>query len=364
MRDPVPPPESTAPPAPWVSETVLKTDVFSQIEIGTLGGTKAILRDLSKGRWWAARLSAHFAWREARALRHLADVQGVPRLLAEEKGRLWRGFLAGLPMHVAQPRGDAAYFREGARILRQLRRRGVTHNDLAKEPNWLVGQDGRPYLLDFQLASIHRRKGRLYRIMAYEDLRHLLKHKRTYCPEELTARERAIIRQRSLPSRLWKATGKKVYNAVTRGLFNYSDGEGGRDRLITYGPKLTETLASHPAVAEAAVVSYPNPRMIEGLYAFVTVAGAAEGVEIARWTKAKLGAMGAADLVQVVPALPKSGGGIRRDILKTIAQNLLDETGALVGDDAALAEAVRPIVAGRLNLKDRPMSGGHRAAAE
>lgn len=350
-------------PPPWVSETVLKTDIFSQIEIGTLGQARAILRDLGKGKWWAAPLSAHFAWREARALRHLADVDGVPRLLAEAKGRLWRSWLAGLPMHVAQPTGDADYFRQGRAILRELRKRGVTHNDLAKEPNWLKGQDGRPYLLDFQLASIHRRKGRRYRIMAYEDLRHLLKHKRTYCPDALTARERAIIETRSLPSRLWKATGKKVYNAVTRGLFNYSDGEGGRDRLLTYGDRLTETLLSHPAVTEATVVSYPNPRMIEGLYAFVTVSKPAEGEAIRRWVKDRLGAIGSADLVQIVPALPKSEGKVRGDILKTIAQNLLDETEAMSAKDPALAKTIRPIIAGRLNLKDRPMSGGHRPVA-
>lgn len=348
-------------PTDWVSETVLKTDVFSQIELGTLAGEKAILRDLSRGKRWAAPLSAHFAWREARALRHLVDVDGVPRLLATEKGRLYRGWLAGLPMHVAQPTGDAEYFRQGRRILRELRKRGVTHNDLAKEPNWLRGQDGRPYLLDFQLASIHRRKGRLFRIMAYEDLRHLLKHKRTYCPEALTPREKALIERRSLPSRVWKATGKKVYNAVTRGIFNYSDGEGGRDRLIAHGEALEKTLRAHPKVGEAAVVSYPNPRMIEGLYAFVTLTGQAGGPELARWSRAELGAMGAADLVQVVTALPRDPAGeIRRDILKTIAQNLLDETDALTAGDPGLAAIARTIAEGRLNLKDRPMAGGHR----
>ena len=54
------------------------------------------------------------------------------------------------------------------------------HNDLAKEQNWLRGRDGRAYLIDFQLASRFRRRSKLFRIAAYEDLRHLLKHKRRY----------------------------------------------------------------------------------------------------------------------------------------------------------------------------------------
>lgn len=354
--------DKSGPAGDWVSETVLKTDVFSQIEIGTLGGEKAVLRDLAKGKWWAAPLSWHFARREARALQHLAGVEGVPRLLARAPGRLYRGWIAGLPMHVARPLGDVDYFREAGRILAELRRRGVTHNDLAKEPNWLRGHDGRPYLLDFQLASIHRRKGWRYRLMAYEDLRHLLKHKRTYCPEALTARERAIIERRSLPSRLWKATGKRVYNAITRGIFNYSDGEGGRDRLVTHGDRLIAALTARDDVAEAAVVSYPNPRMVEGLYAFVVPAREGEDLDgdvLARWSRDRLGAIGGADLVQVVPALPKTAGRVRLDILKTIAQNLLDELGPMTEGNLGLARTTRAIVTGRLNLTDRPMAGGH-----
>ena len=352
----------------WVRDTVLKTDIFSQIETGTYGGQKAILRDLSKGKWWAALLSWHFARRESRALEYLKHVEGVPRLLGRGKGRLYRGWIAGLPMHVAQPKGDVEYFRQARVILREMRKLGMTHNDLAKEPNWLRGHDGKPYALDYQLASIHKHKTWIYRLMAYEDLRHILKHKRTYCPDALTRRERNIINQRSLPSRIWKATGKKVYNAITRGIFNYSDGEGGRDRLLTFGDKLTETLRGHEAVGEVAVVSYPNPKMIEGMYAFVTAKsgkakGAAtslDGPALARWSRDQLSAMGGADLVQVVDRLPKSPDGqVRNDILKTIAQNLLDELVPMTAGDEELSAITKSIVTGRLNFKDRPMSGGH-----
>ena len=41
---------------------------------------------------------------------------------------------------------------------RGLHRLGVAHNDLAKEPNWLVA-GGRPFLIDFQLAKVSPRRG-------------------------------------------------------------------------------------------------------------------------------------------------------------------------------------------------------------
>ena len=74
-----------------------------------------------------------------------------------------------------------------------MHRAGIVHNDTAKEPNWLVRPDGSPALVDFQLAMHFTGRGRLFRMLAREDLRHLLKHKRTYLPGELTARQRRII---------------------------------------------------------------------------------------------------------------------------------------------------------------------------
>ncbi|MFG3757185.1 hypothetical protein, partial [Klebsiella pneumoniae] len=69
--------------------------------------------------------------------------------------------------------------------------------------NWLRGADGKAYLIDFQLAHGFNRRSRLFRIAAYEDLRHLLKHKRRYCPEALTPKETRILARKSLPARIW-----------------------------------------------------------------------------------------------------------------------------------------------------------------
>jgi hypothetical protein len=104
------------------------------------------------------------------------------------------------------------------------------HNDLAKEPNLLVQQNNRPAILDFQLAWFSSRRSWLFRLFAYEDLRHLLKHKRSYCPQNLTQRQRKILQNPTLPSLVYRRTIKPVYMFVTRQLLGWSDREGAADR--------------------------------------------------------------------------------------------------------------------------------------
>lgn len=132
-------------------------------------------------------------------------------------------------MQAAEPR-DAAYFRAALRLVAALHRRGIAHNDLAKEPNWLVTPDGKPAVVDFQLALVSHRRGRLFRSLAREDLRHFLKHKRSYCPARLSARERRILATPGLVSRAWMAIGKPGYHFVTRRLLGWRDREGAADR--------------------------------------------------------------------------------------------------------------------------------------
>jgi tRNA A-37 threonylcarbamoyl transferase component Bud32 len=170
--------------------------------------------------------------REHRALTRLAlgrGTDGIPRALGISGEKLTREWIDGTPMHLAQPR-DPAYFRAAARLLRRLHAANVIHNDLAKETNWLVTPQGRPALVDFQLAMTLTRRGALARALGHDDLRHLLKHKRSYLPERLTARERRILATPSLVARLWMASGKQAYLFITRRVFRWRDREGAGDR--------------------------------------------------------------------------------------------------------------------------------------
>ena len=204
---------------------LLKADALGRIEIVHDGERRWIRRDTQAARFglrWFARSAAA---REARVLRALEGLDGVPRLLAWGDGILDRSYMHGQPMQRAQPR-TPAYYRQAHALLKRLRQRGVAHNDLAKEPNWLQRDDGSPAVVDFQIAWASRGRGSVFRLLAREDLRHLLKHKRTYCPEALTPVERRVLARRSWIAGAWKASGKRVYKLVARRLFGYWDNEG------------------------------------------------------------------------------------------------------------------------------------------
>ena len=209
---------------------LLKKDIFGRTDLVGTGADAVVRRSTAEaapGVRWLARLLMR---REARALALLEDVDGVPQLVRVSQHALDREYIAGVPMQLGRPQ-DPQYFKSAAKLVRRIHRRGVAHNDLAKEPNLLVTDDGQPAVVDFQLASSTIRRGRLFRLLAREDIRHLLKHKRTYCPERLTNREEQILDSPSWLARLWMASGKRVYLFVTRRIMGWQDREGAGDRV-------------------------------------------------------------------------------------------------------------------------------------
>jgi RIO-like serine/threonine protein kinase len=208
---------------------LLKKDLFGEIRFEQEADALAIVRDATVAKTWIRWLSRALLRREARALAILDDVDGVPGIIRLERTKLVREFVPGEPLHVSRS-SDPDYYRRAARLLRSLHRHCIVHNDLAKEPNLLVRDDGTPALVDFQLALYAPRRGRLFRLLAWDDIRHLIKHKRSYCPDRLTGRELGILETPSLPSRLFRNTVKPVYVFVTRRILGWADREGAADR--------------------------------------------------------------------------------------------------------------------------------------
>ncbi|MFB6417209.1 MULTISPECIES: serine/threonine protein kinase [Bradyrhizobium] len=342
--------------ARWTDGVLLKRDVFSTVERGRFraetGEVDAVLRRLDEVPWWSFLLARHLFAREKHALALAKGLNVGPELLWAGRRALVRGFVDGAALHLAKPHGDLAYFRSAKVALRRLRRAGICHNDLAKEQNWLVGRDGRAYVTDFQLAACFAQRGRLYRILAYEDLRHLLKHKRSYAPEALTPRERKILAKKSFAASLWLATGKKVYRAITRGLFNFTDREGGGRRLVNDAPVLTELIRKNPAVRDTAIVAFADRRSGVGLYAFVEADQATlEGQLRTELTAAK--GPKPPEHIQVVHALPRdSSGKPRTEILQLVAMNQLDLIEPMMKSDQDRA-FLKDILEQRKNLRDR-----------
>jgi len=208
---------------------LLKKDQFGEVwRLEGAAGSR-IIRDTSAARWWARGIARALLRREMAALHALRGTDGVPALWTFSRHSLERSFIDGEPLHIARC-ADPAFYAAALRLLRRIHKAGVAHNDLAKEANLVVRSDGSPALIDFQLAWCSRRRGRLFRLAGREDLRHLLKHKRYYCPEHLTQREQRILASPSLLSRAYMRTVKPVYLFITRRLLGWADREGAHDR--------------------------------------------------------------------------------------------------------------------------------------
>jgi hypothetical protein len=343
--------------ARWRPITVLKADHFSTVERGfwreDAGEVEAVLRRYDNVPWWIRPVAYHFGRREARALERLKGAAG-PCLLAFGDGFLVRSWIDGLPMHVARPEGDVDFFRSAKRMMFAMHRAGVVHNDLAKEQNWLRDPQGHPQMTDFQLAHTSKRGGRLFLIAAHEDLRHLLKHKRKYAPEALTSSERRMLATKSLPARIWMATGKQLYIFVTRRLIGYMDREGSGADATRDGPRIAARLTSLSGVTGAAVVAYPTPRGAR-LYAFVETAAPLSEADVRTHIAAAPDGLPDPSLVQIARQLPRRPEGeLRDDVLRLVAQNQVDLIDG-ISLDAAARSAANDLIAARLNRTDRRM---------
>lgn len=238
---------------------VLKRDGFGLVERWRVGEGSVLVRRAVGGRWPGSGLAArHLARREQAALHRLAGVEElrgwVPRPLPAppEAGShaFAREYLAGDPLWRAE-RLPRDFFDRLGELVEALHRAGVAHNDLHKEGNVLVLDDGRPALIDFQLATVHDSASRAFDVRRREDLRHVDKHRRRYerAGAPKSPADRAARPPRSPIAATWRRLGKPVYNFVVHGLFRRPSSE---PRRPSSGPWPTRT-AALGAVREAGL---------------------------------------------------------------------------------------------------------------
>jgi hypothetical protein len=146
--------------------------------------------------------------REVRFYATLADLPNVPPLLGRVGGTGFvHGYADGRPLARALPTPDGFFDRLVA-LLREMHRRDVAYVDAHKPQNILVGADGRPYLVDFQISWDLAELGDWWlnrwwlRRLQHEDLYHALKHKKRMRPDETTPEELAIATRKSVLIRL------------------------------------------------------------------------------------------------------------------------------------------------------------------
>lgn len=146
--------------------------------------------------------------REQRFYRKLADLPGIPKVLGNvgPTGFVLE-YVAGHPLSRDTPVPDG-FFSELQGLMIELHRRNLAYVDTNKRQNILVGDDGRPHLVDFQISWDLEEFGDWWlnrAVLAHlqqEDLYHILKHKRRLRPDEMSPRERELAQRRSMLLRI------------------------------------------------------------------------------------------------------------------------------------------------------------------
>ena len=137
--------------------------------------------------------------REMHFYRRLGDLPNVPDLLGTwgDTGFI-HDFVHGQPLgkDVPIPPG---FFDRLWDLMQELHRRGIVYVDTNKPSNILVGNDGEPHLIDFQISGdLVARRDLVYprwwlRHVRASDNYHILKHKRRFRPSELTEEEKELL---------------------------------------------------------------------------------------------------------------------------------------------------------------------------
>ncbi len=181
---------------------------------------------------WLCRRELHF-------YRKLADLPNVPKIVGTVGPTGFvHEFVPGHPLSKDRPVPDD-FFDRLNELIDILRQRGIAYVDTNKPQNILLGDDGLPHLIDFQISWDSERwfnkplSRWILRKLNAEDRYHVLKHKKRFKPDALTAVEIEASDRKSWLIRTHRFV-TKPYFLIRRRLFKRLRATG---RLLPEGSK-------------------------------------------------------------------------------------------------------------------------------
>ena len=177
--------------------------------------------------------------RELRFYGKLSDLCQIPRVLGTigETGFVLE-YVDGWPLSMERPVPDGL-FDELQSLLQEMHRRELAYVDANKMQNILVGRDGRPHLIDFQISFDLAELGGWWlnrKVMSHlqlADTYHVLKHKRRLRPDEMTPREHEQAERKSVLVRAHRFIMKPYFKLRRRTFQRLRD----TGRLLPEGSK-------------------------------------------------------------------------------------------------------------------------------
>ena len=193
------PSEVTAAGERWLREKTFKHDFFAATGLYTgENGGRAVLKIFRTHAWkgipfqWISRWEARH---ESIIYDRLQDSDNVPAFLGRVGPTgIMHEFIAGEDLLEDVPI-DETLFEQIESLLETMHERGIAYADTNKPDNILVGDDGKGYLIDFQISWIQPRfplnllTWPIFSILKDADFYHMRKHRRKFFPESLTAEE-------------------------------------------------------------------------------------------------------------------------------------------------------------------------------
>jgi serine/threonine protein kinase len=148
--------------------------------------------------------------RERQILERLSDVPAVPHVVpCESQVALVVEELPGKPLfRLPAEEFDSSYLDELRRILDEIHRRGIVHNDLRARDNTLIDlPSGRLFVLDWA-GGVRLRPGSWMHRLCFEKLRQvdlsaLIKWRATLAPHTLTASDHEFLQRYRVWRYLW-----------------------------------------------------------------------------------------------------------------------------------------------------------------
>jgi len=147
---------------PWIElslarqENILATSNQGTILLYQDQGQKLIIKT-AMGRGVLLRIRQKTLKQEYRAYQLMQGLKGVPECYGMLAGRfLLLEFIAGSPYRDASFLDREQWFAELLQVLQSLHARGVSHGDLKSKGNLMVSAEGRPCVIDFGTAFIHK----------------------------------------------------------------------------------------------------------------------------------------------------------------------------------------------------------------
>ena len=186
-------------------------------------GIRAVVKDFSVNKPLFRNTVGRFlVWRESRAYKRLKNVDGVPTLyrvidgLALVVEKIQGRSLENLEKEMLLPE---SFFDGMKDLVDRCHERGLAHCDLKRAPNTILGEDGRPYIIDWG-ASISKTECRvpplqlIYQRFLLDDYMAITKLKLRHIPAAVIPVERARYNRRGNAEKALRAVRDRLREII------------------------------------------------------------------------------------------------------------------------------------------------------